>query len=160
MLQYDQRIRSLLSRTPRGNQANDISSSCAFLPLLDRHFDVSAHLSRLSFNSTVCGNDHNNFLILFLYLSCLFAGSQELSLNVQISYWIAIFSVTGLGVSLSDHKFPFSDCVFHMFKHWFMWSFYLFVYLFSKIVGNCKISQRVTIIYLQVNNLCYMLFKL
>ena len=84
MLQYDQRIRSLLSRTPRGNQANDISSSCSHapfpVPLLDRHFDVSAHLSIL------CGYDHNNFVILFSTFPVCLQDFKNFLSGSQISY--------------------------------------------------------------------------
>ena len=91
--------------------------------------------------SILCGNNHNNFVILFSTFPVCLQDFKNFLSGSQISYWIStpIYSVTGLGVSLSYHKFPFSDCVFHRLKHWFM--------------GNCKIPQRVTIIYLQVNNL-------
>ena len=91
-----------------------------------------------------------SFSLPFLFVCRI---SRTISQGSKFHTELLFFSVTGLGVSLSNHKFPFSDCVFHRFKHWFMWSFYLFVHWFSKIVGNRKVHQRVTIIYLQVNNL-------
>ena len=78
-----------------------------------------------------------SFSLPFLFVCRI---SRTISQGSKFHTELLFFSVTGLGVSLSNHKFPFSDCVFHRLKHWFM--------------GNCKIPQRVTIIYLQVNNLC------